>query len=181
MNNLKQSDFESDRKETWISASHKIVHSNHHHGVLEVQGIGEVHLKLREFETVWIPEPGQPKPIEISQLDLQSTFYFEMARQWTMAVFSLAYKIERGEVFQKRDVNEFKKALNPLRCAFEKGYVDCNKNIGCFPKAMVTQAPFKCITWQVPNRELETLEYSRVEIAEALLYLCFDTDDDSLV
>lgn len=163
------SKYRSDKIETWVAASHRVVRQNYAKGALEIQSLGQLHIGLREFERGWIPtDERQAKP-EQYDVYLRTPFFFEAARCWVLGIFSAAYKLERGDVYQQRSCGEFKSFLNPLRCAFEKGHIDQHKEIGCFPDVKLNQSPYHCLTWVVPDKNMKLQEYYRVEIAEQFL------------
>jgi len=164
--------FKSDTLENWVNASYRMAKGNHAKGIAEIQGVGQVHIALRKFELSWMSEDGLGNEKDPSVLDLSSPFHLEVARQWVIAAFSLAYKIERGDVFQKRETRDFKRRLNPLRNVFEKGHVDGRQQLGCFPDTVFNQSPYRCLAWVVPDKNLDLVEFYRVEIAEALIEIC---------
>ena len=157
----------SDSFKGWVDLSYKIAKKEYGLVVGEVQSLGQLHCHIRVAELSAIEKRETKRAASELEL-LQFNHTMEISRLWVLAAFSLAYKVERGDVYQKRDVSKFKKLLNPLRNVFEKGYIDGHKDKVCFPEPFLNIDPYRCFGWRVFDRSLSPVEFYRVEIAEAL-------------
>lgn len=160
----------SDDLSAWIMLSHRWAHPSHPRGAIEVQSIGTIHLALQDFELRHTH--FKLNEDEAMKLALDGRVFYELARLWVLGVFALAHKIERGHVIKKRNIKSFKGYINPLRNAFEKGYVDQDKERGVYPELFFNIDPFHCIGWVVPNKEGKILEFYRAEIAQKFFNAC---------
>lgn len=160
----------ADDLDEWIKLSFELTVPSHGRGMIEVQSVGNVHIALQKFEQRHKFERLSQE--EAMQLAMDGVLYYEVGRLWVLGVFSLAYKIERGDVLKKRSMKSFKKYINPLRNAFEKGYVDGDASRGVYPEMFFNVDPYHCMGWALPNREGAVLEFYRAEIAHRLFEAC---------
>lgn len=155
----------SDNFENWVQASIEV--SSETFPRTEIQGLGRVNLEIKRIEEILTNSIGSDEQTLEVWTENQHVFY--TSKYWIKSIFDTASMINKGILFNKKNMNGFLKHLNPLRNIFSKGYVDQHSTAFLLVPPQLNIDTHECLVWQVPDKNLNKVTYYRAEVADKFL------------